>query len=106
MRLIDADEMMKRLEEWDTNDSMDKALYNFTLCRINEQPTITPERKKGKWIEKSVITKGEAEKCIEEWQSARCNKCGLYHTAPYMYYFSNYNFCPNCGADMGGEQNG
>lgn len=40
MRLIDADAMIKRLEEWNTNDSMDKALYNFTLCRIIEQPTI------------------------------------------------------------------
>lgn len=40
MRLIDADEMLKRLESWNTDDEMDKALYNFTLSRIIEQPTV------------------------------------------------------------------
>ena len=43
MRLIDADEMLKRLEEWNTDDGMDRALYNFALHRIIEQPTVTPE---------------------------------------------------------------
>lgn len=40
MRLIDADEMLKRLESWNTDDEMDKALYNFTLSRIIEQPPV------------------------------------------------------------------
>lgn len=40
MRLIDADKMLKRIESWNTSDSMDKALYNFTLNRIIEQPTV------------------------------------------------------------------
>ena len=40
MRLIDADAMLARLEEWNTSDSIDKALYNFTLNRILEQPTM------------------------------------------------------------------
>lgn len=39
MRLIDADEMIKRLQEWNTQDNMDKALYNFALNRIIEQST-------------------------------------------------------------------
>lgn len=43
MRLIDADKMAKRLEEWNTADPMDKALYNFAMSRINEQPTVQPE---------------------------------------------------------------
>ena len=43
MRLIDADEMLKRFEEWNTDDGMDRALYNFALHRIIEQPTVTPE---------------------------------------------------------------
>lgn len=47
MRLIDASEMVKRLEEWNTADPMDKALYNFAMSRINEQPTVQPEPK---WI--------------------------------------------------------
>ena len=39
-RLVDADEMLKRLQAWNTSDRMDKALYNFALVRIMEQPTI------------------------------------------------------------------
>lgn len=50
----------------------------------------------GKWLEKEVINN----KVIEEWQSARCSVCDKYHTTPYMYYFSDYNYCPNCGAKM------
>lgn len=33
MRLIDADLVLKRLEEWNTSDKMDKALYNFARNR-------------------------------------------------------------------------
>ena len=40
MNLIDADEMIKRLEEWNTSDDTDKAFYNFTMRRIIEQPTV------------------------------------------------------------------
>lgn len=58
-----------------------------------------PERKQGKWEEEMFD-----DLAIERWQSARCSVCGLYHTTPYMYYFSNYNYCPNCGADMRKEQ--
>lgn len=39
MRLIDADAMLERLQEWNTSDDMDKALYRFTLDKIIEQPT-------------------------------------------------------------------
>lgn len=59
-----------------------------------------PERKSGKWIERGVST----EQVIDEWQSARCSVCGKYHTTPYMYYFNDFNFCPNCGADMRGDE--
>lgn len=40
MRPIDADEMLKRAETWNTEDWMDKALYNFMRARIIEQPTV------------------------------------------------------------------
>ena len=57
------------------------------------------EFKSGKWKEKEVFVEGEA-KAIEEWQSAKCSVCGRYHTTPYLYYFNNYAYCPNCGAKM------
>ena len=56
------------------------------------------ENVRGAWEEKEV----NDEVAIEEWQSACCSVCGKYHTTPYMYYFDDFNFCPNCGADMRG----
>lgn len=47
MRPIDADAMLDRLEEWNTDDPIDKALYNFAWNRIIEQPTIESEQR---WI--------------------------------------------------------
>ena len=64
----------------------------------NEEPIPedeTPDVKHGRWEEKTVSN------CrIDEWQSARCSVCGRYHTTPYMYYFTGFKYCPNCGAVM------
>lgn len=57
-----------------------------------------------KWLEKEVLSKLDGELLIEEWQSARCSACGKYHTTPYMYYFYDYKYCPNCGARMDVEE--
>lgn len=62
-----------------------------------------PERKTGKWTEKHHAYSDE-ESAIEEWQSCRCSECGRYDTRPYMYYFSEPNYCSYCGADMRGEK--
>lgn len=58
---------------------------------------LNQEQKRGEWLEVSVA---EVE-AIEEWQSAKCSYCGLYHTTPYMYYVTHYPYCPSCGAKMG-----
>jgi hypothetical protein len=52
----------------------------------------------GKWKERRVDVLEET--TIDAWQSARCSACGLYLTTPYLYNFTDYKFCPNCGADM------
>lgn len=58
-------------------------------------------KEKGKWILRDV------EDCvdypIDKWQSVKCSVCLRQLTTPYSYYFNNYNFCPNCGADMRSE---
>ena len=107
MRLIDADAMIKRLEEWNTKDSMDKALYNFTLCRINEQQTIE-ERKTGKWEvtgeRKFVALDGSAEKQYRELGyphhnvlNMRCSNCNM---TTMVDASIAYGYCPHCGAKM------
>ena len=75
-------------------------------ARIMQLPPAQPEQpepKRGEWLERDVIDEPKG-KHITQWQSARCSVCGRYHTTPYLYSFTHYNFCPNCGADMRGEQ--
>ena len=88
MRLIDADTLIHELN----NSHYPGAPYvdagiSIAIGKVCDAPTIEPERKKGKWID------------------GKCDQCGCH--APYWsmsttYYKSNY--CPECGADMRGEQ--
>ena len=64
-----------------------------------------PDRPEGAWTEKQVMSVQES-RAIMQWQSARCVKCGHYHTIPYLYNFHESNFCPHCGSRNGGKQNG
>ena len=103
MRLIDADALIEILAEMQGLCQTKAALVQNSKIwqQVKNMPTIEPEQRTGKWIDREVIDKKNV---IEEWQSARCSVCGRYHTTPYMYYFDSYNYCPNCGADMRGEQ--
>ena len=59
---------------------------NKALEAIKALPSAQPERKKGHWINGNY--------------HIRCSECG----EDYPYQLRN--FCPNCGADMRGEQGG
>ena len=72
---------------------------------INSLPTYSfPKRSKGEWIEKEGKEKGYDIGGVKTWYvQIMCNKCGFIKTA-IEGHASQYNFCPNCGADMrGGE---
>lgn len=84
----------------DINYAYNNCNKHDDLSRMLDELVATPP-KVGKWLEKEVID----DKVIEEWQSARCSVCDKYHTTPYMYYFSRYNYCPNCGAKMEVDEN-
>ena len=107
-RYIDADELSRRMyhDAFETDSDMQRwdsgcwIRYKMFENAINDAPTAdVVERKRGKWSDKEIIEDRKDSK-IQEWQQARCSVCNKWHTTPYMYYFDNYNYCPNCGADM------
>ena len=104
-------DMYKTAEKWgeEASDDVIKARAESCMAsliemkmRIEKLPSA--DRPIGKWEEKEVIDKEEASKVIDEWQSASCSCCGKYNTTPYSYYFTHYNYCPNCGAEMREEK--
>ena len=81
-RLIDGDSLVALV--MDTTVLTDGFKRTFVAI-VNGEPTVEP--RKGKWIEDSPLVK-------------KCSKCG-YHD--FDWKTKNYNFCPNCGVDMRGE---
>lgn len=61
------------------------------LAFVDEQPTVEPVR--GEWIVK------EDENCFATWDY--CSICGF--STGFAGSSHYINFCPNCGADMRGE---
>lgn len=91
MRLIDADALK---EIYSGNGTFTAAHFRTA---IDEQPTVDaiPVRR-GRWIGKKVADDIK----LPQMQEAKCSVCGRYLSTPYMYYWTKYNYCPNCGADM------
>ena len=56
-------------------------------------PSVQPKRPKGRWIR--LCEKGEE----REYDNFQCSVCNYRTIDRYM----DTNFCPNCGADMRGE---
>lgn len=104
MRLIDADALMKTLGITDMD--CEKCAWgnkSFPTCNrgsdfadacsaIEDAPTAQPERKSGKWI--------PHEDDDGEHYGDRCSVCGEW----YVMLDGRTNYCPNCGADMRGEE--
>jgi len=89
VRLIDADALIAKYGEWYTEEGTEEGYIGTVSGIVNKMPTEHPERKKGKW----TIKNGE----LAFWDV--CSECKkmVIHKAPF------YNFCPNCGADMRGD---
>ena len=74
------------------------------INQIDDIPSAKPEQKKGKWID---------EKINSYTSRTYCSECSS--SAPFVYksddYYGNHaygetvkpKFCPNCGADMRGQ---
>lgn len=72
-------------------------LLESCINDLNELPSAQPERKKGKWIEQDDGW---------DWVYYECSVCKEPFTLIDGTPQDNlYNFCPNCGSDMRGENN-
>ena len=105
-RLIDADALIECLQTWKTvavseGLPINERFATAMIAQVNLMPTIEPERKKGRWIERNPQN---SDKC----RLIECDKCGFSHivgfNVPYEHWIENRNFCERCGADMRGEQ--
>lgn len=98
------EEFMEQYKIVDTEHVYTNGVEMVPIFRMKQWFEHKPERKKGKWIdaEWENINTGEKRK------GRRCSVCGH----GYFRYDVSVNtvsdipnFCPNCGADMRGEQN-
>ena len=104
-RPIDADALMRAMyhRAFETDgDTMWQSgcwvRYRAIEQTVKEQPTIEPERKTGKWID-AVIPNDNGGLPVQV-----CDQCNTFF--PLAYTGGGHRFCPNCGADMRGEQDG
>ena len=110
MRLIDADALIDNLTKAIPHFIDDAVTIAYTeglgraKCEIDDAPTIEPERKTGKWI--------EFESDENKYDIIKCSCCkhtftvDSYHWTDIGFVKDDFNFCPNCGADMRGDKHG
>ena len=94
MRLIDADSLIESIERLNRPICDDYHMKGYVLDQIiqdiRNEPTIE-ERKKGKWIK---LYEG----------NYKCSECGDWWGIDNNEMVEDFKFCPNCGADMRGEE--
>lgn len=100
MRLIDADALKTELEKlrdgWNyyggEYESAMYQAYDISVDTVDEQPTVQPQRKRGKWMVYAKVEFGD----FKGTEKYKCSECG--HEVGV--FLSRY--CPNCGAEMSG----
>ena len=110
MKLIDADALKELFSEVighiakkpEMNGNLEHMIRASAMViqMIDDAPTVQPERKTGHWVE-------IGDEPYDEWE---CDACGFVIDGSGCIdpeeYRDIYRFCPNCGADMRGEEDG
>lgn len=86
-----------------SDNIFEKGIYNYFEQEymsqdlddaINETPPVTPTRPKGHWINSNIPN--------EEYVCSECGGANWYYD--YQANVTRSKYCPNCGADMKGEE--
>ena len=80
-------------------DALAKKMCDQDICgvamMINDAPAVDAvEVVHGEWV---VAERNKAQRTLV----VECSDCGAVFDLPMFSFGLNYNFCPNCGADMG-----
>ena len=85
---------------WDDFSDFDlgkAAQWSDDVDTIKELPSAQPKRIKGRWLKKENV--GRWDDTL--WE---CSECGCLHRDNVFCISGDFNFCPNCGADMRGDE--
>ena len=106
--LISRQAIMKEFADFvrrsNNSDFAPTPTWNDAVSLVGSMPSVQPERKKGKWEVCDILDYAQRP---SGRKILRCPFCG-YLTDEFRsrvdYYHKLTHFCPNCGADMSGEQ--
>lgn len=99
MDLIDRQTLMKEFSDFvresNNSDFAQTPTWNDAVSLVGSMPSEQPKRKNGEWV------KNEHESAKHVEAIYFCSSC---HNFEAWGETERYNFCPNCGADMRGEE--
>ena len=91
-------EKLCNLHRWEEAEEYQRIINRF-MSFASAQPTIEQERKTGEWIGMEYDGYADGNYVYYEW---KCSKCGCVIEEEGR---PTYNYCPQCGADMRGNEN-
>lgn len=96
MRLIDADALLERMRK----DPLFPLVERYGVSRvIDAEPTAEPKNEE--WNQIEIIDDDSGNGVNDD--ASQCSVCGDVFDSYYLAK-TYFNYCPNCGAKMGGEQ--
>lgn len=75
--------------------------YENWVEEVKDMPPVIPTHKVGKWIEVWESQRDEFTGEYDEWREHKCLVCGFQE-----YDADRFKYCPYCGAEMRGSENG